>query len=107
MLPNEEIVVLEIAGHRAVVACTKPSAEPALRALGFAAEGDALVHTLSDDASRIALIKDLIRLDAVFSEGRDWAPAELLGLYREQGVVTEPYRVIRWRNPSDYEIRRC
>jgi hypothetical protein len=105
MLPTDEIVVHDIAGNRALVSCTKPSAEVDLRCLGFVQDGDGLVRAISDENDRKSLVEELVRLNALFSEGRDWSPAELLHLYREQGFVTAPFKVIGWRTPTDYSIR--
>ena len=102
--PAGEIVVADIAGSRALVVCNKPSVEAALLGLGFQVEGANAVRTIPDDDDRKALVNELIRLDALFSAGTGWRPAELLGLYREQGVVSGSYKVIFWRNPRDYAI---
>jgi hypothetical protein len=43
-------------------------------------------------------------LDALFSAGHDWSPAELVSYFYEQGVFTGSYREIKWRAPDLYEI---
>lgn len=101
---RDEIVVLDIAGSRARVACGKPDAEAALLALGFVHEGTQMVREISDDAVRQKLVGTLIELKALFSGGRDWSPAELVDLYRDQGVILNGYRMITWKNPNQYLI---
>lgn len=77
-IPKDEVVVLDIAGSTARVACDKPRAEQALEALGFSPEIDQFVREIVDDADRQALVLDLIRMDALFAAGRDWSPSELV-----------------------------
>lgn len=101
---NGEIVVLDIAGARARVACGKPDAESSLIALGFVSNGDQMVRQLSDAADRQKLVKALIKMKALFAAGRDWSPAELVDLYREQGSILTGYRMITWKNPDQYFI---
>lgn len=48
----------------------------------------------------------LIGFGALFLDGRDWSPAELVGYYRELGLVSGLYRVITWRNPDDYFVSK-
>ena len=104
MLPENEIIVLDLAGNHARIACTSPVDISALNALGFQAEGDQLVKAVSGVAERQKLVHELIKLHAVFSVGKDWSPAELLQYYRQQGVVHESYRVISWKGQDNFQI---
>jgi len=101
---ENEIVVLDIAGARAKVACGKPSVEASLMALGFVPEGDQLARPISDVVDRQEIVGALIRLGALFASGRDWSPAELVDLYREQGTILTGYRMVTWKNPNQYLI---
>lgn len=101
---KDEIVVLDIAGAHARIACEKPSAESALIALGFFHEGEQMVRPILDDADRKNLVIALVQLNALFQSGRDWSPAELMELYRDEGIILENYRVITWKNPDLYLI---
>ncbi|WP_062113025.1 hypothetical protein [Collimonas pratensis] len=101
---ENEIVVLDIAGARARVVCGKPSVEASLIALGFAPEGDQMARPISDVADRQKIVGALIELGALFAGGRDWSPAELVDLYREQGTILTGYRMITWKSPSQYSI---
>lgn len=101
---DDEIVVLDIAGTPARVSCTKPDVRATLLAMGFVAEGDQLVRLLSDNADRQQIVAALIAMRALFASGRDWSPAELVDLYREQGSILTGYRMISWRGPGQYSI---
>lgn len=104
-LPANEIIVLEIAGPRAKIAVTACTKLENVRALGFRQEGDLLIRAIHDDADRKSLVLELIRLDAIFSSGPGWSPAELLAHYRDQGMVSARYRTIAWSRPDIYSIR--
>ena len=103
-MPNEEVIVLDIAGNRAMIACERPSVEGALRGLGFLPEGTYLVRGISDDADGKAVVQALVPMGALFSSGKDWSPAELVELYRDQGVITTPYKIISWKSPDQYGV---
>lgn len=101
---RDEIVVLDIAGASARVACGKDEAEAALIALGFLHQGQQMVRKISDDGDRRNLVRALIGLKALFASGRDWSPADLVDFYREQGVILTGYRMITWENPNQYSV---
>ncbi len=102
--PTEEIVVLDMAGDYARVRSAGLANEDTLKNLGFV-EGDGYmtVRLRSLDA-RIELTKKLMELDALFSVGPGWSPAELIEYYREQGLVSGAYRAISWKNPEHYQV---
>src|SRR5476651_853926 len=101
---KDEIIVLDIAGTHARIACEKRSSETALVALGFVHDGEQMVRPILDDADRLNLVIALIQLNALFQGGRDWSPAELMELYRDQGLILKNYRVIIWKSPNLYLI---
>ena len=103
-MPQNEIVVLDIAGEYARVACFEPRGLLNLAKLGFLSEDDQMVRPILDVSDRQNLVRDLIRLEALFSGGRDWSPAELVDFYREEGVVLTGYRMITWKNLHQYTI---
>lgn len=103
-MPNNEIVVLDIAGGNARVACDSPALESNLSALGFQLEGDQYVRKIADDADRQSLVRKLIDMNALFAGGRDWSPSELVEFYREQGFVSQLYRMITWTSPENYMV---
>lgn len=101
---KDEIIVLDIAGVRARVACDKHESEVALRTLGFMWEGAQMVRPIIDDKDRQNLVRELINLNALFEGGRDWSPSELGDLYRDQGNISTGYRAITWTGPDKYLI---
>jgi len=103
-MPKNELVVLDIAGKRARVKCDLKNIEPILSFLGFVREGDQMVREITDDLDRQGLVRELIALDALFAAGRDWSPSELVDYYREQGLVSQSYRVVTWKSPACYVI---
>jgi hypothetical protein len=103
-IPENECVVLDLAGNRAKVKCRLPNMESVLSSLGFIRENDLMTRRIVDDSDRQALVRELIALEALFASGRDWSPSELVGYYRERGVVSQSFRVIAWENPDCYAI---
>jgi hypothetical protein len=103
-LPENEIVVLDIAGACARVVCGNQRDEANLANLGFVSENGQMVRPIADVPDRQRLVNALIGLGALFSSGRDWSPAELIDFYREQGVVTTGYRMITWKHPNQYMV---
>lgn len=102
--PDNEIIVLDIAGSHARLHSTKPDAGPALQALGFVLEGEQFVRPIADVPERESLVKKLIEMGALFSGGAGWSPAELLEMYKEQGIITGSYKTISWRGPDNFII---
>jgi hypothetical protein len=103
-LPEGKIVVLDIAGKRAILVRDGSAEDPRLLQLGFTLHEGQLQRPINDSADREKLINDLIDLGALFSTGRDWSPAELVEFYREQGKVATSYLRITWTAPDQYEI---
>ncbi|MFM2448597.1 MAG: hypothetical protein RIS44_1047 [Pseudomonadota bacterium] len=104
IFPPTAPTVLDLAGSKIRVTSNDATHQAALMNLGFIAQGDQLVCPVADDAHRKSIAQALVNMNAVFSEGRDWSPAELMALYREQGVINTPYRVISWTDPQHYVI---
>lgn len=102
--PDDKAVVIEIAGHRAVIECSSLVLETRLLGMGFSSQNGRLSRDIADELDRKNLARQLVEIDALFSAGRDWSPESLLDLYREQGVIQTPYKVIFWRSPSEFEI---
>ncbi|MDE1150577.1 MAG: hypothetical protein PW843_28850 [Azospirillaceae bacterium] len=105
--PLNHILVTDIAGGRAVARAATTAQRQALMDLGFTASGadDTLSRALPDAADRLALVQRLIALDALFSDGRDWCPAALVGHLKDLGLIKTSYRVIAWSGPGAFTIR--
>jgi hypothetical protein len=101
---KNKIVVQDIAGSKARLKTTNDSLKITLSKMGFLEEAEQLIRIVTDDGDRKALISSLIDMDALFSTGKDWSPAELVDYYYEQGIIKKPYKTISWRAPDDYFI---
>jgi len=104
MMPPNEIVVVDLAGAVARTYCSDANSISKLSQLGFIQEGSQFVRKIGDPAERKALALQLMRLDALFSEGKDWSPAELMESFRDQGIVQGKFRTIAWHDPQTYSI---
>lgn len=101
---EDELIVLDIAGSYARLKTGSPITESALITKGFIREGEQLIKPIIDDSERRNVVCDLILMGALFAAGRDWSPAELVDFYKEQGLFTQQYRVISWKNSGSFEI---
>jgi hypothetical protein len=101
---EDYIIVQELAGSRIAAECATAKSKALLMTLGFHDNGDFCVKQIENEEERIELIKAFIKIGALFSEGRDWSPAELLLYYREKGVLSEKFKSIAWSNPDTYHI---
>jgi len=104
--PNNEIVVLDIAGDFAHARTGNPARKSDLFELGFVEKADDLVLPLHNEEDRVRIIKKLVDLKALFSYGPGWSPSELVGYYRDKGLVSGTYRVIAWTSPENYRISK-
>lgn len=102
--PPGATVVLDIAGNCARVVSDKPGDAVRLNALGFVAENGQLVRSVQDQADRLRLITSLIDLGALFSSGRDWNPADVVGFFKDRGDLSSDYLIISWRGLGEYSI---
>jgi len=102
--PPSEMVVIDIAGSAARIQCDDPSKSEVLQGLHFEQSSQYWVKSIGTPDARVELIRALVEVGVVFSEGRDWSPAELVRMFAEQGVVPRRYRTIRWLNPETYQI---
>ena len=103
-MPTHATVVLDIAGSRAKLYSTDETCDARLKDSGFNRSGDFLERSIANEDERRAVVKLLVEAKALFSAGRDWSPEDIAGLYRQQGFIDRPYRVISWTDPDTYEI---
>lgn len=102
--PDAEVIVVDIAGNKARLVVTDEKRIEALQEIGFERQGDQFVRVIVDDNDRKALVRALIRLDAVFSGGAGWSPSDLLQYYVKQGEEFNGYRMISWSGKDSYSI---
>lgn len=105
LLPENEIIVETLNG-RCVLLCTKPSAKAQLLDLGLRPGGRDLemVRQIVDDVDRVALITQLINLNALFVNGGPLPPSNVVAFYCQQGCITDTFRAISWSGPGQYNI---
>ncbi|WP_426197403.1 hypothetical protein [Massilia sp. DWR3-1-1] len=101
---TDEIVVIDIAGNRAVVICENRTKQMELVALGFTQDKINFLKKVNNKLERTDICRALVNMNSLFSSGNGWSPAQLLELYREQRLITTPYRVIHWKGSGEYTI---
>jgi hypothetical protein len=103
-LPMNEIVVLDVAGSRAKIFTAQWGSESVLTRLGFVLVDGYFERPIIDMDDREKLVRSLIELRAIFVDGRDWSPTEVVDYLREQGKVDLACRRITWLSPTEYLI---
>ncbi len=103
---NDNAVVTDIAGDYTIIRTKNQTISFQLIKFGFKLqEYDSFEKKNLDQDDRLKTIKNLISINSLFSAGRGWSPEELLGFYKEQGLLNEPYKVISWKDKNNYKIR--
>ncbi|MEQ5840510.1 hypothetical protein N0A02_13850 [Paraburkholderia acidicola] len=103
-MPQNETIVLDMAGNTCAVWTDVPDHFQVLRSLGFVSNGDRWVRPIADATDRQRLMQIMIEMKAIFSAGRDWSPQELADHFRATGVISGSYRLISWQGPDRYRI---
>jgi hypothetical protein len=100
---EDYIIVHELAGSRIVAECNNIKLINLLVSLDFENNGKFYIKKTYEE-EKIKIIKILIENETLFSEGRDWSPAEIILNYREKGMLNEKFKSISWTNLNKYNI---
>ena len=103
---DNKIVVVELAGRNILLNNSSDNFNKELIAMGFVKNGKyyALGLPTNDVTKRVTLIKKLIALGDIFSDGKDWSPSELVDYYKEIGLIDSTYYKISWKGKDDFYI---
>ena len=103
---DNKIIVVELAGQSILLSNSGDNLKKELIAMGFVKKGKyyALDLPTKDITQRITLIKKLIAFEALFSNGKDWSPSELVDYYKEIGLINSKYYKILWKGKDDFHI---
>lgn len=103
---KDKVVVTELAGNNILIANDNDNFKSMLFSFGFEKVGRYFSISISmrDVDKRAYLIQKLIEIGALFSAGKDWSPSEIVGYYREKGLIEGHYFEISWRNKQDFNI---
>lgn len=103
---DNKIIVIELAGQNILLTNSNDNFTKELIAMGFVKNEKYYTLDLptSDVAKRVTLIKKLIAMDALFSNGKDWAPSKLVDYYKEIGLIDSKYYMISWKGKDDFDI---
>jgi hypothetical protein len=102
--PQNETVVVDVAGERCVVVTDILAHCSALQSVGFSEQAGRWQKPIRDHAERLALLNMLIELKAIFVAGRDWSPQDVVEHYRGIGAIASSYRSISWLGPDRYRV---
>lgn len=104
VIPYNAIVVREISHDTIKVMVQDYHSLTKVKDLGFSISDDSIYISADNECKKLEIIHSLIGLNALFLFGYGWYPSEVMALYKEQGVITEGYRVISWSDPINYRI---
>lgn len=102
--PDGRILVNDIAGNIGLLGCSNPVLVREIIALGFSEEGGVYSRRLSGMSDRRDIVRKLVALGALFSDGKDWSPAEIVTLFSEEGFIDEKFLTITWKEPNEFLI---
>jgi len=103
---KNKIIVKRMSESDILVENTNDNFIKELTSMGFSKLGQyySLNIPVKETDKRIDLIKKLIKIDAVFSYGREWSPSEFIDYYNEIGLLKcKCYRIF-WKKKDDFYI---
>jgi len=103
-MPENEIVVVDMAGAYARLILTRPELVPLMIRLGFVPSCDLFERPISGMEDRALIARTLIQMGALFAAGHGWCPAAVAAQLQRLGRITTGYREIAWLDSSEYRI---
>lgn len=103
-MPENTIVVSDIAGSTLKLSVQGEDLTNKMKSLGFLHSCGFMTKVLESESDKLYLIRELVKLDALFLFGYGWYPSEVMGFYKEKGLYTGKYKIISWSEPAHYQI---
>lgn len=103
---KDKVIVTELAGNNILIVNDSDNFKNKLFSFGLEKVGQyyAVSIPITDVEKRAELIRKLIGIGALFSDGKDWSLSEIVSYYRDKGLIEGHYIRIAWRNKQDFEI---
>lgn len=103
-IPDNSIIVSDITNNSVKIIIKGDASLKKVKALGFVVSDHFMVKTVKDEVEKLELLKSLVNVDAFFKFGYGWYPSEVMGLYKENGLLSGAYKIISWSDPNNYEV---
>ena len=103
-MPNEVIIVIDIAGNLIKTRAFGQHFIKKMQVLGFSLLDEFMVRPVSDDLDKQRIIRILISEGALFLYGNGWYPSEVMEYYKDQGINFGIYKIIYWSDKDTYHI---
>ncbi|MFJ5430966.1 hypothetical protein ACIPUP_17645 [Pectobacterium actinidiae] len=103
-IPENTIVVSYITGDTLKIRVQGEDLINKVTYLGFVHSCSFMTKMVENEGDKIELIRELVKLDALFLFGYGWYPSEVMAFYKEKGLYTGKYKIISWSEPSHYQI---
>lgn len=103
---KDKVIVTELAGDNILIVNDNDNFKDKLFSLGLEKVGRyySISTPVKDVEKRADLIRKLIGIGALFSDGKNWSPSEIVSYYRDKGLIEGHYIRIAWRNKQDFNI---
>ncbi|WP_223254652.1 hypothetical protein DUT67_05210 [Pectobacterium peruviense] len=63
-----------------------------------------MVKSVESESDKLDLIRDLVKVDALFLFGYGWCPSEVMANYKEKGLYAGKYKIISWSDSRHYKV---
>lgn len=104
VMPKDYIIVNDISGNVVSVRVQGCHLVNKVKSLGFLYTGDLMSKVIENENEKIALIRELVKIGALFMFGYGWYPSEVMRFYKDKGLYTGTYKVISWSDQNHYRI---
>ncbi|MDG0803662.1 hypothetical protein [Pectobacterium polaris] len=103
-MPDNTIIVNDIVGNTIKLRVKGEGLINKVKGLGFSHSDVFMIKIVEDENEKLNVIRELVKLEALFSFGYGWYPSEVMAFYKEKGIYTGSYKVISWSGQSHYRI---
>ncbi|RYY76050.1 MAG: hypothetical protein EOO52_00540 [Gammaproteobacteria bacterium] len=100
-------VVVKADASEIIVNAVNENIDSKMLPLGFTFDSklSRYVKFVGNIKEKAKIFEALRDIGILFSDGKEWCPAELFEYFREQGFVNGTFKRISWIKPTEYIIR--
>ena len=106
-MSDSHSVVAKADGSEVIINALDGNIDSRITSLGFAFDSSSsrYVKFVADSKEKAKVFESLRDIGVLFSDGREWCPAELFEYFREQGLANGKFKRISWINPTEFIIK--
>lgn len=103
-MPENTIIVIDMTGSTVRLSVQGEDLTNKVKSLGFFHSCGFMTKAVESESDKLYLIREMVKLDALFLFGYGWYPSEVMGFYKEKGLYTGRYKIILWSKPGHSQI---